>query len=778
MLQTPKPKPIVERDVALADVASPAELLASVTSFVRRQFPIIVFVTFLTCALGALYVLTASPSYTAQATMIIDTRKVQIFQQPTVIGDNTINAGMVESQVEILRSENISSAVIKELRLTEDPEFINSGGGVIGKLVALFADRFAGSTPSSEFELMRRAISAFADRLTVRRVGLTYIIEISFRSLNPDRAAQVANAIADAYIVDQLEAKYQATKRASTWLQDRIKELREQSSTAQRAVVEFKVKNNIVNTGTDGRLIDDQRVSEVNSQLVIARAQTSESYARLNRIDAVLKADSPDATVDATVADSLKNDVITKLRSQYLDLANREADWSARYGRDHLAAIHLRNQMREIRNSIVNELKRIAETYKSDYEIAKQREEGIRKELAQAVSQSQATNEAQVTLRELESNAQTYRALYDNFLQRYMESVQQQSFPITEARVVTAASRPLARSHPKAFLILAFSGIGGLMMGLGIARLRDLSDRVFRSSSQVEASLHVECLAVLPNIKDQSSQPAAPQIKVVNSSQPVLEHLEERTETAVAGTRIITPTDDLMWHVTNCPLSRFAESIRSIKMAADLDGARKNKILAMTSALPNEGKSTIAASLAQLMAHAGAATILVDGDLRNPSLTRKLTPSAKRGLVEVISGKVSLDDVIWKSASSRLSFVPAVVNPRLFSYTNEILASDAARVFFEGLRESYNYVIVDLSPLAPIVDVRGTSSFVDSYVFVIEWGRTRYEVVQKVLNDSRIVYENMLGAVLNKADIGILSRYEGYGYYYHEKYASRYGYTE
>ena len=131
----------------------------------------------------------------------------------------------------------------------------------------------------------------FQDRLEVKRVGLSYVIQIGFRSLKPERAEQIANAIAEAYINDQLDAKYQATRRASTWLQDRIRELREQASTAERAVVEFKTKNNIVKTGGPaGTLMSDQQVSELNSQLVIGRAHTAETRARLDRIESVLRA--------------------------------------------------------------------------------------------------------------------------------------------------------------------------------------------------------------------------------------------------------------------------------------------------------------------------------------------------------------------------------------------------------------------------------------------------------------------------------------------------------
>jgi polysaccharide biosynthesis transport protein len=417
MLQANKPPPAMESDLIAADAAAQAELLAWFMSLVRRQLPVIVSIALLTTTLGMLYVITTPPSYTAQATMIIDTHKVQLFQQQGLFSDPVIDTGLVDSQVEILKSENIAVAVLKKLHLTEDPEFAGRGG-IIRALIESVSGLFGSIEPKSPSQLTRRAAQTFANRLTVKRIGLTYVISISFESRDPDRAAQIANAVADAYLADQLEANSRAIQRAGAWLQDRLRELSEQASTAQRAVVDFKAKNNIVNTRTHGQLMDNQRVEEINSELTIARAQTSEARARLDRIQGILSLDAPNVTIDATVADSLKNDVISKLRSQYLDLANREAVWSTRYGRNHLAAEALRDQMREVRNSIVDELRRIAEGYKSDYQIAKQHEEDIQKELVQAVSQSQVTDAAQVVLSELESNAQTYRALYETLLQR------------------------------------------------------------------------------------------------------------------------------------------------------------------------------------------------------------------------------------------------------------------------------------------------------------------------------------------------------------------------
>ena len=269
--------------------------------------------------------------------------------------------------------------------------------------------------------------------VSAKRVGLTYVIEVGFQSRSPDGAAQIANAVVEAYIRDQLDAKLQATGRTTAWLRDQIAELKEKSSLAERAVEDFKEKNNMISA--DGRLVNEQQVGELSSQLVLAKKRTAEAQARFDRIQTILRGD----TVDATVTDSLNNGVVSKLREKYLDDANKEADWSARFGPNHLAAVNLRNQMKGILASIREELVRLGETYKSDLEIAKLNQEAAEKELAGAVAQSQEANQVKVTLRQLESAAKTYRSQYDSLLQKYTETQQQQSFPITEARMITPA---------------------------------------------------------------------------------------------------------------------------------------------------------------------------------------------------------------------------------------------------------------------------------------------------------------------------------------------------
>lgn len=754
MLQVNKPSSEINRGYSEAE-NSPAQTLTSYVDIVRRQFPTIVAIVSACVILGLLYLFTAAPQFTSSASMVIDTRKVQLFQQQSVLGDIAVDSATVETQVEILKSENISLAVIRDLHLIEDPEFTGRGGGPLGAVIEFVSGLFSDDHTASEFELTRKALERFEKNRTIKRLGLTYVMEIGFTSLDPAKAAKIANSIADAYIVDQLEAKYQATRRASVWLQDRIKELRTQASAAQKAVVDFKTANNIVDTG--GRLMTEQQLAEVNSQLIMAHASTAEAKARMDRINDILKQEIP----DASVADALKNDTIVKLRGQYVDMASKESIWAMKYGSDHLAAVNLRRQMAEIKKNIVDELKRIQESYKSDYDIALTREESIKGSLANVVSESQLTNQAQVALRELESNAQSYQAMYDNFLQRYMESVQQQSFPITEARVISAATTPLKKSYPKSLIVLAASLLGGLILAFGAALAREFTDKVFRTTGQVEDELGANCIAILPAL----GPAAAPGLG---------EKMRIRRRDGKGN-----PQPDLLRYVVDNPLSRFAEAVRSVKVAIDLNSiVRENRVLATTSTLPNEGKSTLSTNLAQLMAHGGARVILVDADLRNPSLSRALVPDAKIGLVDVVAQKAQLEDALVVDPETKLSILPAGTTSKLL-HTNEILASKAMHALVTQLRSKFDYVVLDMPPMAPVVDVRVTSSFVDSYVFVVEWGKTKIDVVRHNLRGSPEIQDKLLGVVLNKADTKALARYESYhGRYYYQKYYARYGYVE
>ena len=307
------------------------------------------------CLLIAICYIVLPPShYTASATMLIDSntsRGIDPLAALNLAGD----APLVDTQVEILKSENIARAVITRLKMLENERYLAPIG--FGSVLGGIKNLFKSEEPRSEEEKLRGAVGVFSKRLEVRRLGRTYAFEIEFTSVDPELAAQVANAVVETYVIDQLDAKFSASQRASLWLQERLRELGKQANDAERAVVEFKNKNNIVESGK-GLLMNEQQLSEVNSQLVTARASTAEARAKLDRINAILASPDP-AEADAAVTEALANDVIVKLRNQYADLAKREADWVVRLGPSHLSVINVRNDMREIKKQIREELKRI-----------------------------------------------------------------------------------------------------------------------------------------------------------------------------------------------------------------------------------------------------------------------------------------------------------------------------------------------------------------------------------------------------------------------------------
>jgi succinoglycan biosynthesis transport protein ExoP len=590
--------------------------------------------------------------------------------------------------------------------------------------------------------------------VSAKRVGLTYVIEVGFQSRSPGGAARIANAVVQAYINDQLDAKFQATGRATAWLRDHIAELKEQSASADRAVEAFKEKNNMVSA--DGRLMNEQQVSELSSQLVGAKKRTAEAQARFDRVQAILQGD----VVDATVTDSLNNGVVNKLRERYLEDANKAADWSARFGPTHLPTINLRNQMKGILVSIREELVRLGETYKSDLEIAKLNQEAAEKELAGAIAQSQEANQVKVTLRQLESSAKTLRSQYDLLLQKYSEMQQQQSFPVTEARMITPAESGF-KSSPVTNRVLLYAILGGLLLGSSFGWLREFWYRVFRTSKQVEAILGKDSIALLPMV-------------------PTTKKSRPDQSNGSDDPRIVARGHEPFWIVLDTPFSRYAEEVRAIKLAIDVNrGAESNKVVGFTSSMPEEGKSTTSMAVALLAAQSNARVILIDCDLRNPSLSRHLAPRATNGLLEVLSGHAAWHDVICRDPVTNLAFMPAVVKSALAN-SSELLASDDMKKVFERLRDHFDYIIVDLSPLVPIVDVRSALSFVDDYVLMIEWGTTAIETVERAVHSAKAVSDKIIGVVLNKVDFNSLGRFDGEPgkYYYRNRLYARYGYVE
>jgi polysaccharide biosynthesis transport protein len=716
--------------------------------FISRQWRLIAAMTAFGIILGVLYLAAAPTLFTAQADMIIDTKRVSWTQTEMSSENRTVEDASVESEIETTKSEKVAMAVIRRLHLTEDPEFVGSGHGLTRHILALFHPSATPEPQLSDEDLMRRALGVFKSNLRVLRLGRSYIEQIAFTSLDKQKAAMIANAVADAYIEDQLQAKFDATRRASEWLQQRIGELRQQASDAYKAVQDFKSDNSII-VGVDGKLASEGQLDQLGAALAKARADTTQAQAKLDRITRVLeqrpngeKLDIP----DPIVTDALSNPVITRLRQQFLDDQGKESEWSSRYGADHMAARNLRGEMAALQRAIWDEISRIAESYKSELQIAKSQEQAIDKKMTEVFQQSSSFRQAQVHLRELETASNSYRGIYETFLSRFTQSVQQQSFPSTEARLVTVATPPLGPSSPKTTLTMALAALCGLGFGVMTAFAREQMNRQIHTRAQIEELLGTACLAVLPALNDKKA---------------VLSRLRPTRESR-AFRQIVDAA----------PFSSTAEALRYIKVAIDLHPTGA-KVIGLVSALPGEGKTTVATSFAAFLAKGGARTLLIDADLRNPSLTRALGYTSAPGLLNLIADKSSdLKDLVINDTAFKFDVVPA--STRKAANSSDILTSNKMREMLKSASADYDYIIVDLPPILPVVDVKASAHMFDAFVLVVEWGATSTEEIVKAANASPVLSERLLGVVLNKVDEAVMRRFEGYSdrsytYYADEK---------
>jgi polysaccharide biosynthesis transport protein len=728
--QFPPYEPRIENDSDSGTVS-----MLQIRDFLGRQWRLIALVTGLAIMVGAIYIAISPSKFTAQVDMVIDTKRANWTQTEMASENRPVEDASVDSEIETTKSERVASLVISRLHLLEDPEFIEAGSSLkrhIFSLLRLTKE----SEELSKDQLMRRVLSILKDNLGVVRLGRSYIEQISYTSLDRDKAASIANAFADAYIEDQLQAKFEATRRASAWLEQRIGELRQQASDAYRTVQDFKSENSII-IGVDGKLASEIELDQLGIALAKARADTSQAKARLDRISRVMEQRTDKESLgipDPVVTDALSNPVITRLRQQFLDDQNKESEWTARYGSDHQAARNLRGEMAALQRAIWDEISRIAESYKSELQIAKSQEEAIDKRMTEVFKNSAATRQSQVHLRELETAANSYRGIYETFLSRFTQSVQQQSFPSTEARVVTAASPPFSPSSPKIALTLALATLCGLGLGLMSAVAREQLNRRIHTRAEIEKLLGINCLAILPAFKQKKTR-----LRKLAAAQ---NSLAFRQISEVA------------------PFSETAEALRYIKVAIDLHPTGGN-VIGIVSALPGEGKTTVAASLAAFVAKSGARTLLIDADLRNPSMTRTLGYPNASGLLNMVAEKSQLDDLVITDSKFKFDFLPSSTKTKTLN-SSDILNSTAVKDMLRAAKSDYDYVLVDLPPILPVVDVRAAAHLFDAFVLVVEWGGTSTDEILKAVKVSRVLSDRLLGVVLNKADVAVMRRFEGY----------------
>ena len=507
------------------------------------------------------------------------------------------------------------------------------------------------------------------------------------------------------------------------------------------------------------------------------RAELGRAEARYQRIQSIIQTHE----TEALVTEAIGNAIIEQLRAKYLDASKREAELEAKVGEDHNSVINLRSEIAQYKKQMFAELSRLAEAHRSEVDIERAKEKSIADTLARLIEVSAKENRAQVTLRELESDAQAYSNLYQSYMQRYQEALQQQSFPILEARVITSASAPERPSSPKKLFLAGVFALFGGGVGAAIGVLREFREKGFNREEQVRDELGVECLGLLPVIKNREVDQGSLSLsgsKIYGAIWPSRRSIKSRTRGT--GTAEGQSADSLLLSYSfDRPNSAFTETLLSVKLAADIKlSGCPSKVIGITSTLPGEGKSTVSKNFASLLACHKSKTLLIDADLRGPGITQRLAPRAEAGLIDAVIGKQPLESLLLTVDGSGLSFLPSVRSTKV-PHTSELLASRGMLSVLEQVERQFEYVIIDLPPFGPVVDVRAIAPQLQAFVYVAKWRSTSRSLVRDILENYRDIRHKCLGIVLNKVDFDRIENFEGHGsrYYYMKHYMSSY-YTE
>ncbi len=713
--------------------------------------------------LAVLYALKLPNIYLATATVVVEPRQTNVVESQAVLSGIGADNTAIDTEVLVIRSKPVAERVVDKLGLKARYAELDDQGSALGRLFGLL---FGGkgdtaADPLGADAAKDNALSKLERGLVVSRLGSTYAIGVGFRSVDPAHSAEVANAFADSYLVDQLESKYDATRRANDWLNERVVELRSRVRAAEAAVGEFRAANNLVEA--DGHNLNDQQVTKLNEQLILARAQTAEARSKLEQLNRTITAGGE----VSSFADTSQSQVITQLRARHSEVRRQLADLNSRYGGRHPSVINMRAQLGDIRSQIEIEIDRIKAITENAYRVARSREESIASSLAGLKGDNARYGQAEIRLRELQREADATRALFESFLGRFKETSEQESLQTPDSRIVEWAARPERPDAPnrKAIVVLGF--LVSLGAGVGVALLLEIMDSGFRAGRELEEATSVPLLASLPIVElgGASASVAVNLLDRLRAQLPRRWRGESLARSRQSALRARTSA-----LVQDQPLSSYTEEIRSMRMGLryrDLDDPAK--VVMVTSALPSEGKSTVASNLALHAAASGESVLLIDLDLRHPALSQIYAGGGKNGLVQYLAGNASLPSIMRVHRKTGLKILPSVRTADL-THTAEILGSKKLRGLIKDARQQFDLVIVDTSPLLPVTDGRALVPEMDAVVLVVKWESTSREALENAFSKTPGLSDKIAGTVFNQVNPTQARYYDYYNSGYDTKY--------
>ncbi|MEZ5875702.1 MAG: exopolysaccharide transport family protein [Hyphomicrobiales bacterium] len=571
--------------------------LAGLIRILRRRLALIVVTVAVVMTLAAVYAFLTTPTYTASAKVLIDPRKKNTVGTEVVpsglgstIGDNF---ALVDSQVKVITSDAVLRPVVREMHLAKDPEFGAAEPSFLASLLSVFS---SGSTGHDDAE--ERALLALTKQMKVERDDQTYVIDIAVTSIDPVKAAHIAQAIAQSYLDDQSESKVETTQRVSTLMDGQLATLRDRLLAAEDRVQKFRAEHSLQEA--EGELIDTRQLKLLNDQLTAAKADVAQNEAKYNQVQILLK----QGVDPEMIGDAIGSETIARLREQYAIASRREAILGASLLPSHPQMQQVHSEVERLRGLIRAEVERIAKAINLDYEMAKRRMTAAEAALSASRQESDTNDVARIKLRELEREAETTKSVYESFLSRVKEMNEAERIYTPDARIISPAAIPDRPSWPKKRLILALALMFGCGLGGSLALAAEHLDRRIHSGGELRAATGLKSLVTVPTL---------------HARRGILgELIGERPKRA-------TFYDMVLEILEGGPRSRFrAAVLRLLSCLVDFDTGGHPRAVLFTSSVPGEGKSALALSVAVAAAAAGMRTLLVDANASDPALTKVL----------------------------------------------------------------------------------------------------------------------------------------------------------
>ena len=679
--------------------------------------------TFAVIAVTILVVFSLSPVFQASATLLIEAEEANVVSIEEVYRIDSSQREYYQTQFEILNSRKLAERVIRELDLRNHPEFDvdNPDNRSITSKILGYVAFWRSPKAASEDLKMQLVVSRFRNQLSILPVPNTQLVQLTFESEDARLAPLVVNTLGNAYVDSHLEARLELTQKASNWLTERLGGMRMELEAGERRLREFQESENLVDVSGVQTLTANE-LDELTRRLVQARNAASVAK---SQVDAVGVSDEGYSAHWETLPGVLRDSLAQTLKADEAEALNVFNEVKRRYGPKHPTYISAASNLSSSEQAFRARVKLIVDGFDEQYQQALADQREVERSLDAAKGEIQSINRKTYELTQLQREVETSRQLYDMFFQRFQET-NQTDFAAANARFVDVATQPFTPVKPRKFLIVALAGVLSLMVGVMLALLRVTLNNTIREAEDVEQKLGKAVLGVVPLLTDKSQNDNVARSFSLSSDSHT-----------------------------------FQESIRSVRTSVLLSGFENaGKLFLVTSALPGEGKTTISSNLAQAFGQMGS-VLLIDADMRRPSLARAYGLSKGVGLSELIAQSSTIDECVTKTDEG-IDVIPAGTVP---PNPLELLSSNSFERLLNELVARYDKIIIDSAPAQAVSDSLVLSQLVDGLVFVVKSDKTHVREVKNALERLDSVKAPLLGIVLNQFDAKAAMGTKGYGYY-------------